>query len=463
MDKFILALFFIASFGAGISIHRFLRKIKTKQSINKAGKIMAVLAVASIVLGIATVIAFATPAQKDVILAVSPTSTAQASTPASTTIPLITNSAVTQSSAAPTETTAEAEATATATEITATAGTLVVHYIDVGQGDAILIQQGTQTMLIDAGSNEEGPSVVTYLKDQGISKIDILIATHPHEDHIGGLDNVIQAFEIGQIIMPDIISTTQTFEDVLLAIKDKGLTITKAVAGTNYELGQAKIQIVGPITIDENDFNNASVVCRITFGENSFLFTGDAEALSEYQIIAAGYDVSANVLKQPHHGSDGSYSAPYALLINPQYSVISVGEGNMYFHPHAETLIKLALAGVSVFRTDLSGTIVATSDGSTISFNVSPDAGIAPTGRGTQTDSETYIEPSETAPAAGQETAASASSSTSSDANYIGNVNSLKFHLPTCKSLPEEQNRTYFETRQEAIDQGYSPCGNCNP
>lgn len=338
---------------------------------------------------------------------------------------------------------------------------LVVHYIDVGQGDSILIQQGTHAMLIDAGSNDAGKTVVAYLQGLGVTSIDILIGTHPHEDHIGGLDDVIQNFTIGKVILPDIMSTTQTFEDVLLAIQDKGLSITKAVAGTNYELGQAKIQIVGPITIDETDLNSASVVCRVTFGDTSFLFTGDAGASSEQQMIAAGYELDADVIKQPHHGSSTSYSAAFALLVHPKYSVISVGAGNMYNHPHAETLLKLANAGVSVFRTDLSGTIIATSDGQSITFNVAPNAGSAPTNNGSEPSEESDATPAETAQAGTQ--AVTEPSDTAAATMYIGNTKSKIFHLPTCASLPAEHNQILFKDRQEAIDDGYRPCGNCNP
>ena len=167
-------------------------------------------------------------------------------------------------------------------------GSMSVHFIDVGQGDSILIQQGSASILIDAGGNAKGSQVVSYLEKQGITRLDYVIGTHPHEDHIGGLDVVIQSFDIGKIILPNASNTTQTFEDVLLAIQNKGLKITKAVPGTEYNLNKATITILGPVLSSFDDLNDASVVCKIVFGETTFLFEGDAEEVSERGMISNG-------------------------------------------------------------------------------------------------------------------------------------------------------------------------------
>lgn len=342
-------------------------------------------------------------------------------------------------------------------------GNLTVHFIDVGQGDAILIQQGESAMLIDAGGNSNGSQVVSFIKGQGISRLEYIVGTHPHEDHVGGLDDVIKAFDIGKVIMPDIIHTTKTFEDVLAAIQGKGLKITKAVPGNNYSLGGADLEIVGPISISNSDLNNASVVCRIVYGSNSFLFAGDAESKSESQIISAGYNLSADVLKAGHHGSKTSSSDAFLSKIQPKHVVIMVGAGNTYGHPSHETLEKLTSQGISIYRTDLAGTITITSDGSSISVNKQPQAGTAPVQKETTQKSETQAT---TTAATIVETTAEPVQTTAPPAEsnqYIGNLNTKKFHKPSCSSLPNPENQILLNSRQEAVDLGYDPCGRCKP
>lgn len=345
---------------------------------------------------------------------------------------------------------------------TTTSGVLTVHYIDVGQGDAILFQQGESSMLIDAGGNNNGPQVVSFLNDQGISNLDFVIGTHPHEDHIGGLDDVINAFSVGKVILPDIIHTTRTFEDVLIAIQKNGLKITKAVAGDRYALGQATIEIIGPISINNDDLNNASVVCRVDFGTTSFMFTGDAEETSEQQIIKAGYKLGADVLKVGHHGSNTSTSDAFLGRVAPSHAVIMVGAGNTYNHPTKTTLDRIAGAGINIYRTDLLGTIEVTSDGSNISVNKSPDPGTAPI----QTEETKSPEKQTEATTIAETTTAAPIESTAPPAEsgqYIGNLNTKKFHYPSCNSLPNPENQIILNSRQEAVDQGYDPCGRCKP
>lgn len=251
-------------------------------------------------------------------------------------------------------------------------GELKVHYIDVGQADSILIQQNGKNMLIDAGNNADGDLVVDYLKKQGVSKLDYVIATHPHEDHIGGLDNVINTFNIGKIYMPQVNSTTQTYKDVITAITNKGLKITIPVAGDNISLGDAVATILAPNGTDYIDTNNYSIALKLKFGNNSFIFMGDAEDISEGEILEKQLDISADVLKVGHHGSSSSTTEEFLNAVNPKYAVISVGEGNSYGHPHKSVMDRLKSKGTKVYRTDESGTIVATSDGENITFNTKP-------------------------------------------------------------------------------------------
>ncbi|EIV99899.1 putative hydrolase (metallo-beta-lactamase superfamily) [Thermoanaerobacter siderophilus SR4] len=251
---------------------------------------------------------------------------------------------------------------------------LIVSFIDVGQGDSIFIQTPSgKTMLIDAGVPEMGSKVVDYIKSRGVNKIDILIGTHPHADHIGGIPAVIENFEIGKFYMPKVTTTTKTFENVLRAAKAKGLSISVAKAGVTLDLGEEiKAKMLAPNSTHYDDLNNYSAVIKVTYGNTAFMFTGDAEKESEQEMLSKGYDLKADVLKVGHHGSSSASTWAFLKAVNPKYAVISVGKNNDYGHPHKETMEKLKSLGVIVYRTDQCGTVVATSDGKTISFNVKP-------------------------------------------------------------------------------------------
>jgi len=246
---------------------------------------------------------------------------------------------------------------------------LEVHFIDVGQGDSILIKKGTESMLIDAGNNSDGELVVNYLKEQDVSKLNYVVGTHPHEDHIGGLDNVIDSFDIEKVIMPKVISTTKTFEDVLDSINNKGLSITKPNVGDAYDLNGATATILGPNHDEYGDLNNYSIVIKVVNGDNSYLFTGDADTLSEKEMVDENaYHLKADVLKVGHHGGSTSTSKNFLDAINPDFAVISVGANNIYGHPNKEILDRLENKGIEVLRTDLEGTIISISDGKTITW-----------------------------------------------------------------------------------------------
>lgn len=240
---------------------------------------------------------------------------------------------------------------------------LKVTFIDVGQADATLIQSDSSTMLIDAGSNSAANGLVSTLENLGVDRIDVLVGTHPHEDHIGGMDVVIDEFEIGQIFMPDITADTRTFEDVLESIENKGLSITLPVAGSSFTLGSAEWTILAPQSERYSDTNNYSIVIRMVHGENSFIFMGDAHRESEEEILNSGLTLQSDVIKIGHHGSRSSTSVEFLDAVSPEYAVISVGENNTYNHPHEETLETLSQANIQVYRTDLSGDITFISDG----------------------------------------------------------------------------------------------------
>ena len=245
-------------------------------------------------------------------------------------------------------------------------GLLCVHYIDVGQGDSIFIEMpNDETMLIDAGVSSFEETIENYIKKLGYDSITYLIATHPHADHIGGMAHIVNSFDIGSVYMPGAATDTRTFENLLETIQEKGLKIKTAKAGISIiDSRDLSVQFVAPAE-DFDDLNNASAVIMLKYKDNSFLFTGDAEAEAEKTISS---DVNADVLKVGHHGSDTSTSDEFLARVSPKYAVISCGEGNSYGHPHSETLKKLDKAGVLVLRTDINGNITFTSDGTEIDF-----------------------------------------------------------------------------------------------
>lgn len=245
-------------------------------------------------------------------------------------------------------------------------GKLTVHFLDVGQGDAIFVElPNGQTMLVDAGEKTCGKGVADYIRRKGYTKLDYLVATHPHLDHIGGMAYLVQRFEIGKVCMTEATATTAPFEDLLLAIRRKELPVVNAQAGLNLLTeGDCAADILAPAVLDEENLNNCSIVLRLRCGERSFLLTGDAE-LAETAAVTA--DLHADVLKLPHHGSSDAFDEALLQRVSPSFAVISCGEGNDYGHPHRETLALLEQADVTVYRTDKNHTTVITTDGQDLS------------------------------------------------------------------------------------------------
>ena len=254
---------------------------------------------------------------------------------------------------------------------------LTIHFIDVGQADSILILlPNGENMLIDGGEANNADAIMDYLRSYNISSIDYLVASHPHADHIGGLPAIIDAMDIHSIYMPRVSHTTLTFERLLTSILNKGLEIDQALAGVSiFSSADLKINIVGPARNDYKDHNDHSAVIKLTYGNTSFLFMGDAESTAESHITA---DISADVLKVGHHGSSTSTSVSFLRKVAPSYAVISVGK-NSYGHPTDDVLYRLDNADVEVYRTDMAGTIVFTSDGENIIIDKSPSLYQAPT------------------------------------------------------------------------------------
>ena len=244
---------------------------------------------------------------------------------------------------------------------------LIIHFVDVGQGDCILISKNNEHVLIDAGNNEDGPLLVEYFKELGIKKFKYVIGTHAHEDHIGGIDNVINNFELGHYYMPDVITTTKTFEDVLDALLAKKKAFETPNIGDKFKLSDTEFEVLY-LGDDKSDLNNTSIVLKLTYKNTTYLFMGDATSTVERILINEGKDLKSDVLKVGHHGSQYSSSAAFLKQVSPRYAVIQVGQDNDYGHPKQVTMDKLEKLKTLTYRTDKHGTIILTSDGDNISF-----------------------------------------------------------------------------------------------
>lgn len=248
---------------------------------------------------------------------------------------------------------------------------LDIHFLDVGQGDCTLITCKDEAMIIDAGNNNKGSLVKSYLSSKNITKLKYVIGTHPDTDHIGGLDVVIYNFDCETIIMPDEKKDTATYRDVIDTIKNKNYKITLPEVGKTYTLGDASFTIVSP-SKDYSDCNDSSVSFLMTHGENTFLFTGDCEEEAENDMLNSGMALDADVFKAGHHGSKTASTKEFLEKVTPKYVVISCGEGNSYGHPHSEVLNNLRQMNCLVYRTDEQGTILLNSNGNEITWNMSP-------------------------------------------------------------------------------------------
>lgn len=386
---------------------------------------------------------------------------------------------------------AQAATSLASEEATAQAGTLTVSWLDVGQGDAAVIQCGGQSMLIDGGKPEKSSYIYAWLQQHGLSYLDVIVATHVDEDHIGGLSGALNYASVETAYCPVTTGTTETFQSFVKYLAQRGKQITVPTAGETFALGGAQVQILGPLHRAE-DSNDNSIVLKVSFGATSFLFTGDAERAEEQDLLNAGVNLQSTVLKVGHHGSDTSTSYPFLRAVAPQYAVISVGAGNSYGHPTEAVLSRLRDAGVTTFRTDMQGEITAVSDGQTINFSTAKNAAaetLANAGAGQNANQTGGVNSATQTAGSGQNTdgaataraegAAAIASANAGGGNadgaagvgttagsYVLNTNSHKFHLPSCSSvdtISPKNRKDVNESREQIIREGYAPCKRCNP
>lgn len=318
---------------------------------------------------------------------------------------------------------------------------LIVHFLNIGQGDSILLESEDEFVLVDAGERDYGKTVLDYIENRGADELKYVIATHPHSDHIGGMRTVLNDIDAENFITTETDCSTYTWTKLLNVVDKQNINYIDAVPGDSYRFGEASFTILAPLSDQYDGYNDYSVVVKVTCGDISFLLTGDAEKTSEYEMVESGEDLKADVLKCGHHGSSTSTTAKFLKAVDPAYAVISCGKNNEYGHPHKETLRKLDLMGCDVFRTDTMGTIVATTDGRELRF------------KSVNTDLSSYTY------TAGEERGSS------DNLRYIGNKNSKVFHYPDCGGVSSmnEKNKVEFTTREEAVKAGYKPCTSCNP
>lgn len=317
-------------------------------------------------------------------------------------------------------------------QITVSENTAEFHFIDVGQGDCILVQDADVKILIDAGTTESGSTICAYLENLGIDYLDCFIGTHPHEDHLGGAAAILSEIQVGKVYLNGETSNSYFFERLVDILIDKNITPSIPEFYSPYEFGKFNVEFISP-TVNFEDTNNNSLVTMISYGDIKALFTGDSERPVEAELIYnKSKNLKADILKVGHHGSRNGTSNEFLKAVNPSVAVIQCGKDNSYGHPHKEAIDRLENANIEILRTDEVGSIILRTDGTNI-FNASDE----------------IIEVKE--------------NESQIEIIYIGNKKSKVYHSEACPNLPKEQNQILFSSREDAEKAQYSPCGNCMP
>lgn len=355
-------------------------------------------------------------------------------------------------------------------------GLLTVTFLDVGQGNAVLVENEGAYMLIDGGDRDYSSYVVSYLKNQGVEELDYVLSSHYDADHLNGVVGALHAFSCETLIAADYTTDTKVYQSLLSVVDEKDIELVYPKMGDTYTFGEAEFTVVCPDAYDYSEDNDNSVGIRLEYGENSFLICGDAGEKVEKMMMQSGLTIESDVYLASHHGSANSSSMAFLEAVRPEAVVISAGRENSYGHPTAEVLENIRTAGAALYRTDLQGTIVVTSDGTELNWNVEV-SGDYRSGEELKDGKETEkpISEQENAGIETEHTAAGQDTSIDTQANdvtqepsaaYILNMSTKKFHKPSCSSVStiNGENRAEFEgLREELIDAGYSPCQRCNP
>lgn len=337
-----------------------------------------------------------------------------------------------------------------------------VHFLDVGQGAAVLFQIGDQVLVFDGGDRDTSSYVVSYLKKQAIKQVDVMIASHYDADHINGLVGILNVFPVKQVYDANYTSDTRVYQSFKKYIQDHSIPEDVPGMRQSIQVGEATITFIAPKSYGHAEVNDDSISIRVQFGETSFVIMGDPSADAEQQILSQ--DLDADVFYASHHGSNGSNSKTLLSNVSPEFVAISCGADNSYGHPGDNTLNRIKATGAELFRTDKQGTIVATSDGQSIQWSQDPCNDFTPGEQTTSTSAATTAA-STTAPTTAATT--QATQPPVSDARaYVLNTNTMKFHYPSCSSAADiypENRKDVTLTHQEILDMGYIPCKRCDP
>ena len=340
-------------------------------------------------------------------------------------------------------------------------GDMAVHFIDVGQGLAILVQSGGENLLYDGGNRAHADEVVQYLKNQQIETIDYMISSHYDEDHLGGLVKCLDNFEVEHVLGSDYVHTSELFNTFMNTATAHAIIVEYPSVGDTYEFGTGSFTVMAPDGISQNS-NDNSVVIRLVNGNNSFMFMGDAEETSEQDMISTGMNVDCDVLSLGHHGSASSTTWDLLEASTPSWAVISCGQDNSYGHPAAETMGKLKDMDIPVFRTDDQGTIIALSDGNVISWNQEPcnDYASGSEKKGSDSSSSQTAEYSGNDAAVSESEAEAVSDSDTQERMAWISATGSKYHSkPDCGNM--NPNKATQETESQALSQGYEACKKC--
>jgi len=337
-----------------------------------------------------------------------------------------------------------------------------VHFLDVGQGAAVLFQIGNQVLVFDGGDRDTSSFVVSYLKKQAIKQVDVMIASHYDADHINGLVGILNVFPVKQVYDANYTSDTRVYQSFKKYIQDHSIPEDVPGMRQSIHVGEATITFIAPKSYGHKEVNDDSICIRVQFGETSFVIMGDPSADAEQQILTQ--DLASDVFYASHHGSNGSNSKTLLSNVSPEFVVISCGADNSYGHPGDNTLNRIKATGAGLYRTDKQGTIVATSDGQSIEWSQDPCNDFTPGETTSPTTAATTV--ATAAPTTAATTQAPPPPSSGDARAYVLNTNTMKFHYPSCSSASDiypENRQDVTLTRQEIIDMGYVPCKRCNP